>query len=139
MPLRFMGLILTKELDTLKSIERKMDELVKWTKFAGIQQLRTILIQNLQTDTEMLIYELSDGERTTREIARLANVGSNATITNYWRRWNKLGIVEPSQTRKGRFQNICSLEEVGLAVPPTSQPNSSTAEQEQPEGKTNDE
>ena len=53
--------MVSEELKVLKSIESKLNELVKWTKFAGIQQLRTILTQNLKNDTEMLIYELSDG------------------------------------------------------------------------------
>ncbi|MEM3429403.1 MAG: hypothetical protein QXL25_07795 [Candidatus Bathyarchaeia archaeon] len=66
----------------------------------------------------MLIYELSDGERSTREIATLAGVKSNATVSNYWRKWYKLGIVEPSEEHEGRFKKICSLEEVGLTIPP---------------------
>lgn len=130
---------MSEELKALKSIEHKLDQLLKWTKFAGMQQLRTILAQNLQRDTEMLIYELSDGERTTREIARLANVGSNATVASYWKTWSKLGIVEPSQKRKGRFQRICSLEEVGLTIPPMTQPSTPSTEHEQPEEEVPDE
>lgn len=129
---------MSEELRTLKSIGQKLDQLLKWTRFAGMQQLRTILTQNLTTDTEMLIYELSDGERTTREIARLAGVGSNATITNYWRKWSKVGIVEPSEKRRGRYQRICSLEEVGLTVPPMLQAGEIPIEAEQLEEATNE-
>ena len=120
---------MSEELKTLKSIEGKLDQLLKWTRFAGMQQLRTILAQNLTTDTEMLIYELSDGERGTREVAAVSGVGSNATVANYWRRWSRLGIVEPSERRQGRFRRISSLEEVGLTVPPMPQ---ATPETEQP-------
>lgn len=108
---------MSEELDVLKSIDYKIDQLLKWFRFASLQQLRNILTQNLTTDKELLIYELSDGEHTTREIASLVNVSSNQTIVNYWKRWSKLGMVEPSK-RQGRFQRICSLEEVGLTVPP---------------------
>lgn len=108
---------MSEELKTLKSIESKLDNLLKWTRFAGMQQLRTILSQNLTKDVEMIIYELSDGERSTREIAKLSGV-SNATVANYWKRWSALGIVEPSEKREGRFRRICSLAEVGLTVPP---------------------
>lgn len=127
---------MSEELKTLQSIESKLDQLLKWTRFAGMQQLRTILTQNLTTDAESLIYELSDGEHTTREIARLAGVGSNATVVNYWRKWSKLGIVEPSQHRQGRFQKICSLEEVGLTVPPPTRVEGTTEEAEQTEETT---
>lgn len=65
----------------------------------------------------MLIYELSDGTRGTREVASAAGIGSNATVAAYWKRWSKVGIVEPSPTYRGRYQRICSLEEVGLEVP----------------------
>jgi len=124
---------MSDELKTLKSIEQKLDRLLKWTRFAGMQQLCSILTQNLTTDTEMLVYELSDGERTTREIARLAGVGSNATIASYWKKWSKIGIVEPSERRRGRYQRICSLEEVGLTVPPMLQADTPRAEAEHSE------
>ncbi len=109
---------MSEELNVLKNIESKLDQLLKWSRFAGLQQLRNLLAQNLTSDRELLVYELSDGERTTREIAGLANVRSIATVVVYWRKWSKLGIVEPSQNRQGRFKRFCSLEEVGLTVPP---------------------
>jgi hypothetical protein len=109
---------MSEELNVLKSIESKLDHLLKWSRLAGLQQLRNVLAQNLTSDKELLIYELSDGEHTTREIASIVRVGSNQTVANYWKRWSKLGIVEPSQKRQGRFQHFCSLEEVGLTVPP---------------------
>jgi len=124
---------MSEELKVLKNIESKLDQLLKWTRFAGMQQLRTILTQNLTTDVEMLIYELSDGERSTREIAGLSGVGSNATVASYWRKWSKLGIVEPSEKRQGRFRRNCSLEEVGLTVPPIPQAEAATVEAQQPE------
>ncbi|MEM1577356.1 MAG: hypothetical protein QXT98_07590 [Archaeoglobaceae archaeon] len=108
---------MSEELKTLKSIESKLDQLLRWTRFAGMQQLRTILTQNLTKDVELLIYELSDGERSTREIASLVGVKSHAKVAKYWKKWSKLGIVEPSDRYPGRFRKICSLEEVGLTVP----------------------
>jgi hypothetical protein len=124
---------MSEELATLKAIEAKIEQLLKWTRLAGLQQLRDILNQNLTTDKEMLVYELSDGERGTRELAKLTGLGSNATIAAYWRKWSKIGIVEPSPKYKGRFQRICSLEEVGLALPPMSHTETSLAVEEDKE------
>ena len=112
---------MSDDVEILKRIEKQLQQLLKWTRFAGMQQLRNILSQSLTDDKSMLAYEFSDGSRTTREIARIAGVKSNATIANFWKQWNKLGIVEPSLEHKGRFQRICSLEEVGLTVPPRNQ------------------
>ena len=109
-----------EEVRILKSIESKLDQLIKWTRLAGMQQLRNTLTNSLSNDMQLLIYEYSDGKRSTREIAKLTGVKSNQTISNYWQKWSSLGIVEPSQKYKGRFQRICSLEQVGLTVPPTS-------------------
>lgn len=110
---------MSEEARILRKIDSKLDQLLKWTRFAGMQQLREILAQNLTDDTLMLIYECSDGNRSSREIAKLVGVRSNQTVVNYWKKWSSLGIVEPSPKYKGRFQRICSLEEVGLTVPPT--------------------
>lgn len=126
------------ELEVLKSIENKLNQLLKWTRFAGLQQLRNVLTQNLTTDKELLIYEMSDGERTTRDIATIVKVGSNATIAGYWKKWSKLGIVEPSQRRQGRFQRICSLEEVGLTIPPVLETQTEEAPKEIEEESVNE-
>jgi hypothetical protein len=118
---------LAEELKTLKNIENKISELLKWTKFAGMQQLRNVLLQVLGDDaTALLAYEFSDGERGTREVAKLAGVKSNSTIAGYWKKWSKIGIVEPSSKYQGRYQRICSLEEVGLTIPPLPQSSNGT-------------
>lgn len=109
---------MSEELDALRRIETELHQLLKWTRFAGLQQLSSIITQNLKTDKELAAFELSDGERTTRDIAKIAKIGSNATVANYWKKWAVLGIVEPSQKRQGRFQKIASLQEVGLSLPP---------------------
>jgi len=123
---------MSEELETLKKIDSTLNELLKWTKFAGMQQLRSILAQQLKTDSEMLVYELSDGSRGTRDIAKLAGVGSNATVAVYWKKWSRLGIMEPSKKYQGRYQRICSLEEVGLTVPQTKATISQSPAETQP-------
>jgi len=124
---------MSEELETLKSIQSTLEKLLKWTRLAGMQQLREILTQNLRTDVEMAVFELSDGERGTREIAKLTSVKSNATIASYWKKWSKVGIVEPSPKYKGRYQRICSLEEVGIPLPlmPNVQLNQTESEEEE--------
>jgi len=105
----------------LKEIASTLKELLKWSKFAGMQQLRNVLSQNLRNDTEMLIYELSDGTRGARDIAGAVGI-SHPTVLSYWKKWSKVGIVEPSPSFQGRYQRICSLEEVGLEVSLMPQP-----------------
>jgi hypothetical protein len=111
---------------TLVEIAGTLKELLKWSRFAGMQQLRNVLSQTLKTDTEKLIYEFSDGTKGAREVAGAARLGSHATVLTYWKKWSKVGIVEPSPTHHGRYQRICSLEEVGLEVPQMAQPVAET-------------
>lgn len=122
---------MAEELKALKNIENKISELLKWTKFAGMQQLKNVLVQVLGDDAvALLVYELSDGERGTREVAKLAGLKSNSTVAGYWKKWSKIGIVEPSSQYQGRYQRICSLEEVGLAVPPLPQSTNDNLKEE---------
>ena len=102
--------------ETFREIASTLKELLKWSRFSGMQQLRNVLSQNLKNDSEMLIYELSDGSRGARDVAGAVGV-SHQTVLNYLKKWNKVGIVEPSPNFQGRYQRICSLEEVGLEVP----------------------
>ena len=100
----------------LAEIAATLRELLKWTRFAGMLRLKDILNQTLLTPVEKVVYELSDGNRSMREIAR--HIGkSHVTILRYWEKWKKIGIIEPAE-REGRYRHICSLEEVGLEVPP---------------------
>ena len=125
---------MSEELQTLKNIENKINELLKWTKFAGMPQLRNVLVQVLGDDVAAaLAYEFSNGARGTREVAKLAGIKSHNTVAVYWRKWHKIGIVEPSSTYQGRYQRICSLEEVGLPIPCLQQTPEGKMEEVNPE------
>jgi hypothetical protein len=100
----------------LRDILETLKEILKWTKFSGMQQTKTIIIQNLKSDTELKAYELSDGSHGTREIARLVGLGSKSTIENYWKKWSKIGLVEPAPQYQGRYRRICSLGDIGIDV-----------------------
>ncbi len=122
---------------TLEEIASTLKELLKWSRFAGMQQLRSVLTQNLKTNSELLTYESSDGTRGAREVAKIAGV-SHTTVVSYWKKWAKVGIVEPSPNFEGRYQRICSLEEVGLLAPPIPQLTSESppSNEQEKEGET---
>lgn len=91
-----------------------LEEILKWTKFQGWQNVKSILLATLETDTEKLVYKLSDG-RSTTEIGKLTPI-SHMTVYNYWQKWAKLGLVEPSKKFKGRYEKIFPLEDFGIEV-----------------------
>jgi hypothetical protein len=103
-----------------KKIEQMIEllqEMLKWIKFAGAREVRTVLMNILDTEQKRLIYHLSDGERGSVGIGKAANV-SDRTVRRYWDSWARLGIVEPLGVRGGvRYRKSFELEDFGFTVP----------------------
>ena len=106
---------ITNEEAILKSIDSKLDQLIKWTKFQGMQQVKQILETTLDNDDKKLVYELSDGRPST-SIATVTCV-SDQTVRNYWKVWASMGILEIHPEYKKRYRKIFSLEEGSIAIP----------------------
>jgi len=101
---------------TLKDVAERLDELVAWQRFESLPKLRTILLKELDSDNKKLAYEMTDGEKSRRDIASALGV-SDDNIQNWWQRWYELAVVRPSKKFKGRPQHIVSLEDVGIKLP----------------------
>lgn len=112
---------LTEDTNLLKRICDELRDIKYWVKLSGLPALRRAIQENLRDDESKLVYELSDGNRSTREIVSELNkfgiVITHATITNIWRRWAAAGIVEPSERYQGRFRKVASLKSLGIEVP----------------------
>lgn len=92
-----------------------LKEILKWTKFEGMQKVKQVLENTLDNNTKKLIYEFSDG-RSSPAIAGIVGV-SSPTVRDYWKDWAVLGIVEIHPEYKKRYHRIFSLKEVGIEVP----------------------
>jgi len=92
-----------------------LKEILKWTKFEGMQKVKQILENTLDNNTKKVIYEFSDG-RSSPAIAGTVGVDSS-TVRDYWKAWAVLGIVEIHPEYKKRYHRIFSLKEVGIEVP----------------------
>lgn len=101
-------------------LSEKLDELIFWTKFSALPTFRSLVIDTLRDDIDKLVYELSDGERSTRDIASTISNGgrsiTHTTVANMWRKWLVLSLVIPAE-RKGRYKRPVSLESIGMEVP----------------------
>lgn len=108
-------------------------EILKWNRFENFPKLRKILLDTLRTDLEKLAYELTDGERSRRDIANMMGL-PDSTIRSWWDKWYDFGILEPSGKRKGRPQKIMALEDMGIETPklPSKKPEAK-AEEAKPE------
>jgi len=92
-------------------------EILKWIKFAGMKEVKGVLKSVLDTDQKKIIYQLSDGENSSRWLAKAAGV-SDFTVRNYWKAWARIGIVEPIRAGTGeRYKRSFDLEDLGIEVP----------------------
>jgi hypothetical protein len=98
-----------------KEIKDILIEILRWTKFEGMQKVKVLLESTLNTDTKKIVYESSNG-LSSPEIAQLAGIGAH-TVRDYWKDWAVLGIVEIHPEFKKRYRRMFSLREVGLEVP----------------------
>jgi hypothetical protein len=100
-----------------EEILNTLKEMLKWLKFTGIKEVRTVMSNALETEQKRLIFHLSDGKRGIVEIGKLSNVGSS-TVARYWEAWYRLGLMEPVAVQGGaRYKKSFKLEDFGLNVP----------------------
>lgn len=94
-----------------------LEEILKWVKFLGWRNVKDVLLDTLKDDLSKLIYHYSDGS-SSRKIAEKLPV-SHSTVTIYWKKWAKIGIVEPLKVKGGgtRYRKIFDLEDFGIELP----------------------
>ena len=109
-----------------ESLSDKLDELIFWTKFSALPTFAALLKNALRDDVDKLVYELSDGGRSTREIAHLISRGgrrvTHATVANMWQKWSLMNLIMPAK-RRGRYRRVVSLKSVGIETPELEAPS----------------
>lgn len=112
---------MTEDIDLLRKILGELREIKYWVKVSGLPVIRRAAYENLRDDESKLVYDLSDGQRSTREIVeelkKSGKVITHATVANMWKRWVAVSLVEPSERYQGRFRKVASLESFGIEVP----------------------
>jgi len=98
-----------------------LKEILKWIKFSGMKEVRSVLMGILDSEQKRMIYHLSDGNNGSVEIAKAANVGAT-TVRRYWESWYRTGIVESIRVQGGlRYRKAFELEDYGFAIPQLKQ------------------
>ena len=114
---------MTEDIDLLRKILDELGEIKYWVKVSGLPSIRRAAYENLRDDESKLVYELSDGQRSTREITeelkKSGKVITHTTVANMWKRWAAVSLVEPSERYQGRFRKVASLESFGIEAPET--------------------
>lgn len=105
---------------TDQDLIEKFDELIFWVKFSALPTFVPLIKGTLRDEVDRLVYELSDGQRSTRDIAQIVTANgkkiTHATIANMWEKWALLNLVMATE-KKGRFKRTVSLASIGIVVP----------------------
>ena len=103
-----------------EALSEKIDELLFWTRYRQWKTFSADLKTALKDDIDKLVYELSDGERSTREIAQfISKMGRKIThtsVANMWQKWASIPLVMPGR-RTGRYRRVTSLKLAGIELP----------------------
>jgi hypothetical protein len=102
-------------MDSNNETNEILREILKWTKFQGMQRVKEVLEVALDTEAKRLVYHLSDG-RPSPAIAKSAPV-SSSTVRRLWKEWAAMGIAEIHPAFKKRYRRIFSLKRVGIEIP----------------------
>lgn len=116
--------------------EEFLDELreqTRWLRLLGTQALRPLIHEHLKTDRQRVVYELSDGHHSVREISAASGVGTT-TVSRWWQEWLAAGICLEVATRAGRAEHLASLAQLGLAPAGSADDNRSDGSKEAGEG-----
>jgi transposase len=84
-----------------------------------------VLTFELDSDEKKLAFENTDGMKGIKEIAQACGAPQD-TVYGWWKKWSRLGILEPSESREGRLVKICSLEDLGIKIPKLVHPKEKT-------------
>jgi predicted transcriptional regulator len=102
--------------ERIRRIEVTLEKILTWLRVSNIRSVRDLLDQELDTPEKKVIYELTDGQNSQKEISNLVGL-SRRTVSYYWQKWLGLGIVTSRGDRKGRMKRIISLGDLGISVP----------------------
>ncbi len=87
-----------------------------WLRLLGLQSLRPTLQELLKSDKQKLVYEHSDGSKTTRQVAEAAGTGAG-TVSRWWTEWLATGVCVEAAGHPGRAKHLASLSDLGLLMP----------------------
>jgi len=97
--------------DTLNVLVR---EFLTLYKVINRKTILEILNTEFINDQLIEIYKLTDGEKSSRELAgALKNKCSHAKVVSLWNKWALLGLVIPAK-QKGRYKAAINLSEYGI-------------------------
>lgn len=86
-------------------------EILKWERLGGIQTLRKLIPELIDTEEKRILFEMTDGKNGIKEVQSKINI-SSGKISLLWNLWYSNGLLEKEGQK---FKKIISLKEIGLS------------------------
>jgi hypothetical protein len=112
-----------------------LQEILKWTKFSGMKNVKATLESVLDTPQKRLAYQLSDGNHSREQVQTASGIKGNETMSEMWKGWARGGLGESIEIRKGmkRFKRSFDLNDFGIEYSKPKGEESTVAEDAQQE------
>lgn len=94
-----------------EQLNKKLDLIIFFLKIQNRGNLAKDINSYFDSDQKIEVYELTDGENSTRQIYDLTGV-SKDTVSKYWRDWLSVGFVIPGPKRDDRPIKIFPKKEI---------------------------
>ena len=118
--------------DVISSIDKmqnSLNDVVKWLKILGVENVQTLLKKELDKSEKILIYHNSTEGKSIRDIKELSGA-SLGSINSYHTIWFNLGLMKKIPMRgKDRYVKHFNLEDFGIKIPKQSDKKQLEAEQ----------
>jgi predicted regulator of amino acid metabolism with ACT domain len=107
---------LDSQTEILREISITLRELTNWVEVLGRNKVKVTLEKVLDNEQKRLVYDLCDGEKSVKDIEKLTGV--NVRYISEWsQEWERIGIVEQGDLRKGRRKKLFNLAVFGIGTP----------------------
>lgn len=93
--------------ERLAALQEACTRIEQWLRILAEPSLAKSLRSIFSDQKQVRAYDLSDGARSTRQIAELIGVG-NKTVFSWWHEWEKRGLAEKAGSR-GQYRKRYSL------------------------------
>lgn len=105
---------LEKDNDVAVKILLILEELLHWEKFSSFKNVKTELSEILDSNEKKIVYYLSDGKNTRKDVSQKSNVNPSS-IFRYWKEWKEAAIGGSIPVNRGyRFKSYFNLADFGL-------------------------
>lgn len=102
---------------TINELGDSINRIEMYHRFGTYLEIKRLLPNIFKNDKQIMAYELSNGEMSTREIGYLVGVDQK-TISTWWRNWEgNFNIVE-KVGKRGQYKNKYSLLELVIRFSP---------------------